>query len=180
MNPNDTSLHEFRALCLFALGRYDEAAIPLYAVLAVGPGWDWATLIGLYPNAEVYTGQLRRLEAYVAANPQSATARFVLAYQYLTEGYNDAAAAELRQVVALKPNDAVAAKILQDMNAAANPATPPSGRPGQPPPSTRSRSPRPRRCSRRPTRRRSTPRSPRGRRSTAPGPRSRTPTPRSP
>jgi tetratricopeptide (TPR) repeat protein len=121
LNPNDTSLHEFRALCLFALGRYDEAAVPLYAVLAVGPGWDWATLIGLYPNAEVYTTQLRRLEAYVAANPQSATARFVLAYQYLTEGYNDAAAAELRQVVALKPSDAVATKILQDMNAAASP-----------------------------------------------------------
>jgi tetratricopeptide (TPR) repeat protein len=117
-NPNDTSLHEFRALCLFALGRYDDAAVPLYAVLAIGPGWDWATLIGLYPNAETYTGQLRRLEAYVAANPQSATSRFVLAYQYLTEGFNDAAAAELKQVVALKPTDAVATKLLQEMHAA--------------------------------------------------------------
>ena len=42
--PNDTTLHEFRALCLFALGRYDEAAATLYAVLSVGPGWDWTTL----------------------------------------------------------------------------------------------------------------------------------------
>ena len=48
--PNDTTLHEFRALCLFALGRYDEAAATLYAVLSVGPGWDWTTLIGLYPE----------------------------------------------------------------------------------------------------------------------------------
>ena len=56
-------------LCLFALGRYDEAAATLYAVLSVGPGWDWATLIGLYPDVEVYTAQLRALEAYCTANP---------------------------------------------------------------------------------------------------------------
>lgn len=128
-NPNDTSLHEFRALCLFALGRYDEAAVPLYAVLAVGPGWDWASLSGLYPNVEIYTAQLRRLEAFAAANPQSSSSRFVLAYQYLTEGFNDAAAIQLKQVIALKPTDAVAIKLLQQMNAAA-------GVPGtdQPPP----------------------------------------------
>jgi tetratricopeptide (TPR) repeat protein len=116
-NPNDTSLHEFRALCLFALGRYDEAAVPLYAVLAIGPGWDWSTLIGLYPNVEVYTSQLRRLEGFVKANPQSSASLFVLAYQYLTEGFNDAAANQLKQVIALKPNDAVATKLLQQMNA---------------------------------------------------------------
>jgi Flp pilus assembly protein TadD len=32
-HPNDPVLHEFRALCLFALGRYDKAAAALYAVL---------------------------------------------------------------------------------------------------------------------------------------------------
>src|SRR5271157_453261 len=53
--PNDTTLHEFRALCLFALKRYDEAAAALYAVLSVGPGWDWTTLIGLYPDIDTYT-----------------------------------------------------------------------------------------------------------------------------
>ena len=58
--PGDTTLHEFRALCLFALSRYDEAAAALYAVLSVGPGWDWATLIGLYPSIDPYTQQLRR------------------------------------------------------------------------------------------------------------------------
>ena len=50
--PNDTALHEFRGLCLFALGRYDEAATTLYAVLSVGPGWDWTTLISLYPSVD--------------------------------------------------------------------------------------------------------------------------------
>ncbi len=42
--PNDAALHEFRALVLFALQRYDDAAAALYAVLTAGPGWDWATL----------------------------------------------------------------------------------------------------------------------------------------
>ncbi len=60
--PNDPALHEFRALALFALGRYDEAAAALYAVLSVGPGWDWSTLISLYGNPDTYTQQLRALE----------------------------------------------------------------------------------------------------------------------
>jgi tetratricopeptide (TPR) repeat protein len=116
--PNDTALHEFRALCLFALGRYDEAASTLYAVLSVGPGWDWTTLIGLYSSRDEYTTQLRALESYCREHPQSATARFVLAYQYLTEGYPDAAATTLRKIVELKPNDTLAAKLLEQLEAA--------------------------------------------------------------
>src|SRR5204863_497650 len=76
--PNDTTLHEFLALVLFAQGQYEQAAAPLYAVLAVGPGWDWTTLSGMYPDVATYTGQLRNLEAFNNANPRSAQARFVL------------------------------------------------------------------------------------------------------
>ena len=72
--PNDAALHEFRALCLFALRRYDEAAAVLYAVLSVGPGWDWTTLIGLYGDPETYTQQLRALENYCSQHTQSAAA----------------------------------------------------------------------------------------------------------
>ena len=48
--PNDPTLHEFRALVLFAQGQYDAAAATLYPVLNAGPGWDWTTLVGLYPE----------------------------------------------------------------------------------------------------------------------------------
>ena len=113
--PNDTTLHEFRALCLFALGRYDEAAATLYAVLSVGPGWDWTTLISLYPGVDVYTTQLRALEDYCDTHSDAATARFVLAYHYLTEGHTDAAVSVLKQVVALKPNDTLSAKLLRQL-----------------------------------------------------------------
>ena len=103
--PNDVDLHEFLALGLFAQGNYEQAAAPLYAVLSVGPGWDWTTLIGNYPDAGVYTGQLRGLEAFVKANPRSAKAQFVLAYHYISQGHGEAAIRPLKDVVALQPND---------------------------------------------------------------------------
>ena len=144
--PNDPMLHEFRAMCLFALGRYDDAAVPMYTVLSTGPGWDWTTLAGLYPNIDVYTQQLRALEAYCNANPQAASARFVLAALYMTQGSNDAAAGILKQVVALQPRDTLSAQLLAALTSSAAaepaqaqpapaqpPATPTEVRPSRPP-----------------------------------------------
>jgi tetratricopeptide (TPR) repeat protein len=119
----DTALHEFRALCLFALGRYNEAAATLYAVLAVGPGWDWATLIGLYPDGDVYTTQLRALEAYCDTNTGAAPPRFVLGYHYLTQGHVEAAAMVFKQVVALMPSDTLSAKLVRQLEPAKEPDT---------------------------------------------------------
>ncbi|OJW26495.1 MAG: hypothetical protein BGO49_12250 [Planctomycetales bacterium 71-10] len=118
--PNDAAVHEFRALCLFALKQYDQAAGVLYAVLSAGPGWDWTTLIGLYPDVDVYTAQLRALEAYRSANPNSTAARFVLAYHYLTAGFEDAAVREFNKVVELQPNDALSKQIVASLTGAAN------------------------------------------------------------
>ena len=114
--PNDATLHEFRALVLFAVGKYDLAAGPLYAVLSVGPGWDWTTMVGLYPDIDVYTAQLRKLEAFVTANPTSTAGRFVLAYHYLTQGHIDAAVAQLKQVVALAPQDTLSAQLVKQFS----------------------------------------------------------------
>ena len=113
--PNDVSLHEFLALCLFAQGSYEQAAAPLYAVLSVGPGWDWTTLIGNYPDASTYTGQLRGLEAFVKANPRSAKALFVLAYHYISEGHPEVAIQPLKNVLAIQPNDQVSAQLLDKL-----------------------------------------------------------------
>jgi tetratricopeptide (TPR) repeat protein len=129
--PNDTALHEFRALCLFALKRYDEAAAALYAVLSVGPGWDWSTLIGLYPDVDTYTAQLRALEDACQANPQSAPDWFVLAYHYLTQSHTEAAVGVLKQVVALKPDDSLSARLLRQL---APPPAEPAPAPATPAP----------------------------------------------
>jgi hypothetical protein len=55
-------MHEFRALTQFALGDYRNSAATIHSVLAVGPGWDWATMRELYPSIEVYTEQRKALE----------------------------------------------------------------------------------------------------------------------
>jgi tetratricopeptide (TPR) repeat protein len=125
--PNDTTLHEFLALVLFAQGQYEQAAAPLYAVLSVGPGWDWTTLSGMYPDVATYTGQLRNLEAYIDKNSRSANARFVLAYQYLCEGHDDNAIAQLKQVVKLQPGDTLSAQLIARSQPAGGTQTAPPG-----------------------------------------------------
>lgn len=111
--PGDPGLHEFRALALFALGHYQPAAAAVHSILAVGPGWNWTTMIGLYGDDDAtYTKQLRALESYVQANPDSSAARFLLAYHYLTCSHTDAAEKELKKVVELTPKDQVAAQLL--------------------------------------------------------------------
>jgi hypothetical protein len=138
--PNDTALHEFRAQCQFALGRYNDAAATLYAVLSVGPGWDWATLVGLYPDVEVYTAQLRALEDYCRVNPNAAPPRFVLGYHYLTQGHTEAAVIVLKQVVALMPSDTLSAKLVRQLEPpkgqVASAESAPSAAPAPVPPDT--------------------------------------------
>jgi tetratricopeptide (TPR) repeat protein len=72
-------------------------------------------LIGLYPNGDVYTAQLRALEEYIRANPNDAAAHFLVAYHYLACGHNDAAATQLREVVKLNPQDTLSAQLLQGL-----------------------------------------------------------------
>jgi tetratricopeptide (TPR) repeat protein len=118
--PNDPILHEFRALVLFALKRYDEAAATAYAVLTAGPGWNWATMVGLYPDADTYTNQVRELEAKVRQSPNAASPRFLLGYHYMVQGHKEAAAKQFQGVAQLEPKDQLSARF-----AAALGATPP-------------------------------------------------------
>jgi tetratricopeptide (TPR) repeat protein len=130
--PSDATLHEFTALCYFALGQYRQAAAALNAVLAVGPGWDWTTMASLYPDVNLYTTQLRKLEEYIRTNPNAPDARFVLAYHYLTTNHPEAAAKQLEYVVKSVPNDATSKqlfdmltfKVTGEPKAAAEPSAP--------------------------------------------------------
>ncbi len=123
--PNDPNIHQFLALGQFAQGQYDQAAAPIYAVLTIGPGWNWTTLISSYSEADTYTQQIRALEAYVRANPQSAPAHFVLAYHYLTQGHNDAAAKQFEAAAGLQPSDKLSAQLAAQLQppASQQPAT---------------------------------------------------------
>jgi len=111
-NPSDTVAHEFRALTLFALGRYDESAAVLDSTLAVAPGWSWATMSQLYPDVGTYEQQLRKLEGATKDDPQNAASRFLLGYHYLVAGHQDAARRQFAKVVELQPKDRVAQQLL--------------------------------------------------------------------
>jgi hypothetical protein len=70
-------------------------------------------LISLYPDVDVYTRQLRALENFTKAHPESADAHFVLAYQYMSQGENTVAATrQFEDVVKLVPNDQVSRQML--------------------------------------------------------------------
>jgi Tetratricopeptide repeat len=114
--PHDAVLHEFRSLVLFALARYPESAATIHPVLDVGPGWDWKTLSGLYPSTDVYSNQLRALEAARNKDPKAADLRFLLGYHYLTCGYTDQALTEFRRALELQPNDSVAASLVATLS----------------------------------------------------------------
>jgi tetratricopeptide (TPR) repeat protein len=110
---NDAVLHEFRSLVLFAQGKYQESAAAIHSVLAVGPGWDWTTLISLYPSVDTYTQQLRKLEESVKGSPNDASLHFLLAYHYITTSATEPAIFQLQEVVRLQPKDTVALQLIQ-------------------------------------------------------------------
>ena len=110
--PNDTVVHEFRGLVLFSLKKYPESAAATYAVLSAGPGWNWTTMIGLYPSVDVYTKQLRALEEFAKANPKSPDAHFLLGYQYLTSGYAEVASKQFKLAQSELPNDKLVAQLV--------------------------------------------------------------------
>jgi tetratricopeptide (TPR) repeat protein len=113
--PADPLVHEFKGVVLFARGEYAQAAAEIHTVLAVRTGMDWTTLIGLYPDVETYTGQLRALEDRCRREPKAEAPRFVLAYHYLVAGHKDAAVTRLKELLALEPGDRVAGRLLASL-----------------------------------------------------------------
>jgi tetratricopeptide (TPR) repeat protein len=129
-SPKDSVIHEVRALALFALGRYPEAAATLNSVLVSAPGMDWTTISNVYGSVDAYTAHLRKLEDFCRANPDSASGHFVLAYHYLVGGHADMAAEALKVVVAKQPGDLVAKRLLEAITPPEEPkaeSTPPAG-----------------------------------------------------
>jgi len=138
IQPYDAAAHELRGLILFAMENYPPAAATIHSVLAIGPGWDWTTLCSIYSDMQLYTSQLTALENHVDLHPRETSARFLLAYHYMTAGHTDAAKVQFEQVVALLPGDKLAANLLHMIGrgaAAAQPANAPAAaQPAVPPP----------------------------------------------
>jgi tetratricopeptide (TPR) repeat protein len=121
LSPNDSVIHEVRALTLFALGRYPEAAATLNSVLAAAPGMDWTTISNVYGSVDAYTTHLRKLEEFCRSHPDDAPGHFVLGYHYLVGGHADMAAEALKVAVAKQPGDLVAKRLLDAITPPAEP-----------------------------------------------------------
>jgi tetratricopeptide (TPR) repeat protein len=109
--PGDVTLHEYRALIMFALGKYADSTGVLNAVLASGPGWGWDTMIAFYGDSATYSSQLRKLEAYVKGKPDSAEGRFLLGYHYMVCGFMDKAYEQFERTTKLQPADSIARQL---------------------------------------------------------------------
>jgi tetratricopeptide (TPR) repeat protein len=109
--PGDVTLHEFRALVFFALGKYSDAAGVLNSALASGPGWSWDTMIGFYNGSEAYNEQLRKLETYVKGAPDKADARFLLGYHYMVCGHMDKSNEQFAKASELQPADSISRQL---------------------------------------------------------------------
>jgi tetratricopeptide (TPR) repeat protein len=109
--PGDVTLHEYRALVLFALGKYADAAGVLNPVLASGPGWGWDTMVGFYDSSGTYSGQLRKLEDYVKGRPDGAEGHFLLGYHYMVCGHTDKSYEQFDKTATLQPADSIARQL---------------------------------------------------------------------
>jgi tetratricopeptide (TPR) repeat protein len=114
---SDARMHEFRSLVLFAQGKYHEAAEGIYAVLSMGPGWTWDTLMSLYANENTYTKQLRGLEAYCRKNPNASDGRFLLGYHYIVMNHVPEGVNQLQHFAALVPKDRLAPQLIKAFSA---------------------------------------------------------------
>ncbi|MES2660251.1 MAG: hypothetical protein V4689_16630 [Verrucomicrobiota bacterium] len=112
-SPGDGALHEYRALILFALGKYGDAAGVLNPVIASGPGWDWTTMIALYDTQDTYTGQLQKLETWAKEKPDAADSHFLLGYHYMVCGHLDLATPQFELASKLMPSDGVSKELLE-------------------------------------------------------------------
>jgi tetratricopeptide (TPR) repeat protein len=112
-NPRDPNVHLLLSLAMFADGNFQGAAVEAHAIAGAGAKVDWPTIMGFYNNnVELYTVQLRLLEAYVVKNPSLAPARFLLGFHYLAEGHKPAAQKEFLQALNAVPQDPISADLL--------------------------------------------------------------------
>ncbi|RPI85951.1 MAG: hypothetical protein EHM42_06365 [Planctomycetaceae bacterium] len=122
-DPTDVGLQELRALALFGLGRYDEAAETLYSGLSVAPGCDWTTLIFCFGKLDDYNQSMAALREFVKSNPSSAAGQFLLGYHFMTQGHEDAARVRFQRAFEREPRDQVSRMMLELLPDPKSPAT---------------------------------------------------------
>lgn len=112
-SPRDTEAHEIISLAAFASKDYRTAATEARAVADLGGVPSWNQVYAIYHNVHAYTLQLRSLEHYVQAHPQSADGQFLLGIQYMTTGHASDAHDHLTKTAELTPKDKIVQNLIE-------------------------------------------------------------------
>ncbi len=111
----DIEVEQLRALTMFALQEYDQAAASAYTVLESGAQWDWPTLQKMYPHRETYIEHLRSLRIAAAEPTATASVHFLLAYHCLMLHQVDAAREALINTRQLQPENQLVHRLLESL-----------------------------------------------------------------
>lgn len=114
-DPKNGVLVMLLSQSLFASGKYDEAAGAAQQGMLLMEEKDWGVVVAnykeIYPKIGDYTTQLRSLEKARKEKPDNPALRFLLGYHYAYLGYPTEAMVELDKTISLAPQDEIAVKL---------------------------------------------------------------------
>lgn len=120
-DPRNGTLVLMLGQALFATGKFEEAAGAVQQGMMMLPSDQWGVVVknftDLYGGGNDYENQLRALEKARDAKPKEPAYRFLLGYQYGYLDYPKNAVTELKQAVALAPQDDLSKKLLDIFSA---------------------------------------------------------------
>jgi hypothetical protein len=120
-DPKNGVLVMLLSQSLFASGKYDEAAGAAQQGMLLMEEKDWGVVVvnykEIYPKIGDYTTQLRALEKARKEKPDNPALRFLLGYHYAFLGYPTEAMAELDKTISLAPQDEIAVKLKESLEA---------------------------------------------------------------
>jgi tetratricopeptide (TPR) repeat protein len=137
-DPQNGVLAMMLAQSLFATGQYDDAAGATQVAMRLLPRDQWGVVITnrkeLYGEPRVYLDQLQTLDKAIKGKPSDPAFRFLAGFHYACLGYPRAAVDNLDKGLKVAPQDELARRLRDEMQARLpKSTTPPTP---QPPPTS--------------------------------------------
>ncbi|WP_182864792.1 tetratricopeptide repeat protein [Rhodopirellula sp. JC639] len=112
--PNNSNLLQFRSMIYFRKGDFRRAALDAYEAVQHGPVWDASVVQSLYAFPVLYHRELRSMREDSITDLQTL---FLSAYHHLVAGQLEEGRQTLQRVLAIKPDDNIAAALIQVIDA---------------------------------------------------------------
>lgn len=126
-SPHQPDLLQLKATLLVQEHRMKDAAACAYDAMSSAPAWSWAVLRSRFASMDQVSQVYRDLQQEAVVHPSLET-DFVLGWWEEMLGHHAEAMTAMQRVQALRPNDALVARLVQDWFAAVQAETPPAAR----------------------------------------------------